>query len=155
LLERPRPQEIVLMVQDEVAKRIVAPPGTKEYGAPSVGVRAVAEVKRLFKVARKAFQPVPGVDSAIIRVRPTYPPPMSPEEEAALRRLVRAAFQWRRKQLGKILRDHQDLGYAADVAAAALEGVGASLSDRPERLAPEQFVALSRALPQNRAGPNL
>ena len=155
LLERPRPREIVLMVQDDVATRIVAPAGTKEYGALSVGVRAVADVDRLFKVGRKAFRPVPGVDSAMIRVSPTHPPPMSPEEEAALRHLVRAAFQWRRKQLGKILRDHQDLGYDADVAAAALQRVGASLSDRPERLTPEQFVALSGALPRNRSGPNL
>jgi len=147
LLERPRPREIVLMVQDDVAARIVAPVGTKEYGALSVGVRAVAEVERLFKVGRKAFRPVPGVDSAMIRVRPTQPPSMSEEEEEALRHLVRAAFQWRRKQLGKILRAHHDLGYDPDVAAAALARAGAALSDRPERLTPAQFVALAAALP--------
>jgi 16S rRNA (adenine1518-N6/adenine1519-N6)-dimethyltransferase len=135
------------MVQDDVAARIVAPVGTKEYGALSVGVRAVAEVERLFKVGRKAFRPVPGVDSAMIRVRPTQPPSMSEEEEAALRHLVRAAFQWRRKQLGKILRAHHDLGYDPDVAAEALARAGAAPSDRPERLTPAQFVALAAALP--------
>jgi 16S rRNA (adenine1518-N6/adenine1519-N6)-dimethyltransferase len=147
LLARPRPREIVLMVQDEVAARIVAPVGTKEYGALSVGVRSVAEVERLFGVGRKAFRPVPRVDSAMIRVRPTHPPPMSEEEEEKLRHVVRAAFQWRRKQLGKILRDHGDLGYAPAGAAAAATQAGAALEDRPERLTPEQFRTLAAALP--------
>jgi 16S rRNA (adenine1518-N6/adenine1519-N6)-dimethyltransferase len=155
LLERPRPREIVLMVQDDVAARIVASVGTKEYGALSVGVRTVASVERLFKVGRKAFRPVPGVDSAIIRIRPTHPPSMSVEEEEGLRRLVRAAFQWRRKQLGKILRDHGDLAYEAGVVERAVESVGASLQDRPERLTPEQFVALAAALPRTGSAPNL
>jgi 16S rRNA (adenine1518-N6/adenine1519-N6)-dimethyltransferase len=155
LLERPRPKEIVLMVQDDVAARIVAPVGTKEYGALSVGVRTVAEVERLFKVGRKAFRPVPGVDSAMIRVRPLQPPSISEPDEEALRRLVRAAFQWRRKQVGKILRDHQDLGYEPDAVAGALDKIGAAPTDRPERLSPAQFVALSAALPGIRPAPNL
>ncbi|NNL29883.1 MAG: ribosomal RNA small subunit methyltransferase A, partial [Gemmatimonadetes bacterium] len=56
LLERPRPASIVLMVQDEVADRVVAPVGSKAYGALSVGVRSVASVERLFKVGRGAFR---------------------------------------------------------------------------------------------------
>jgi 16S rRNA (adenine1518-N6/adenine1519-N6)-dimethyltransferase len=155
LLQRPRPRDIVLMVQDDVAARIVARVGTKEYGALSVGVRAVAEVERLFRVGRKAFRPVPGVDSAVIRITPVRPPPLSEEQETSLRGLVRAAFQWRRKQLGKILRDHPDLGYAPHAAATALESVGALPTDRPERLTPDQFVALSAALPSTGPAPNL
>jgi 16S rRNA (adenine1518-N6/adenine1519-N6)-dimethyltransferase len=147
LLGRPRPREIVLMVQDDVASRIVARPGTKEYGALSVGVRTVSEVERLFKVGRHAFRPVPGVDSALIRVRPFRPPPLSEEEERTLRRLVRAAFQWRRKQIGKILREHPDLGYPADLVDGAAAQAGIALVDRPERVTPQQFVALSAALP--------
>ena len=69
-LERPRPIEMVFMVQAEVADRIVAPVGTKAYGALSIGVRSVARVQRLFTVSRGAFRPVPGVDSAIIRITP-------------------------------------------------------------------------------------
>jgi 16S rRNA (adenine1518-N6/adenine1519-N6)-dimethyltransferase len=135
------------MVQDDVAARIVADVGTKEYGALSVGVRTVAAVERLFTVGRKSFRPVPGVDSAMIRVTPFRPAPMSVPQEAALRHLVRAAFQWRRKQLAKILRDHPDLAHDPEVALAALEQAGADPKDRPERLAPEQFVTLSAALP--------
>jgi 16S rRNA (adenine1518-N6/adenine1519-N6)-dimethyltransferase len=147
LLERPRPRQIVLMVQDDVAHRIVGPVGTKSYGALSVGVRTVAEVERLFNVGRGAFRPVPGVDSAVIRMRPFRPERLSPAEEEALRRLVRAAFQWRRKQLGKILRDHPDLACPREVAEAAASAAGIDLGERPERLTPEQFVSLATALP--------
>ena len=77
LLARPRPKQIVLMIQDDVANRIVADVGTKKYGALSVGVRTVAQVERLFKVGRQAFRPVPGVDSAVIRITPNVPSRMS------------------------------------------------------------------------------
>ncbi|HSH76088.1 MAG TPA: 16S rRNA (adenine(1518)-N(6)/adenine(1519)-N(6))-dimethyltransferase RsmA [Longimicrobiales bacterium] len=147
LLERPRAREIVLMVQDEVADRIVAPEGTKAYGALSVGVRSVAQVERLFVVGRRAFRPIPAVDSAVIRIRPLVPEPLTADEEERLRRLVRAAFQWRRKQLRKILRDHPDLMVARDAAEAVAEQAGIDPADRPERLTPGQFMRLAAALP--------
>jgi 16S rRNA (adenine1518-N6/adenine1519-N6)-dimethyltransferase len=146
LLERPRPREIVVMVQEEVADRIVAPVGSSAYGALAVGVRSVALAERLFRVGRGAFRPVPGVDSAVVRIRPLAPPPLSEEEEKRLRTLVRAAFQWRRKQMGKILRDHPDLGLPPEQLQAAAEAAGVSVRDRPERLSPEAFIALSRHL---------
>jgi 16S rRNA (adenine1518-N6/adenine1519-N6)-dimethyltransferase len=147
LLERPRPREILLMVQDDVAARIAAPVGTKEYGALSVGVRTVAHVERVFGVGRGAFRPVPGVDSAVIRIRPFVPEPLSTDEEARLRNLVRAAFQWRRKQLRKILRDHPDVARPSDVVEEVARTLGIDLEDRPERLSPQQFVRLAAALP--------
>jgi 16S rRNA (adenine1518-N6/adenine1519-N6)-dimethyltransferase len=146
MLERPRPARIVLMVQDDVAARIVAPVGTRTYGALSVGVRTVATVERLFGVGRRSFRPVPGVDSAIIRIDPFRPERTSAEEEERLRTLVRAAFQWRRKQLGKILRDHPDLAVPDEVARAAAAEAGIVLTDRPERVGPEAFVRLASAL---------
>jgi 16S rRNA (adenine1518-N6/adenine1519-N6)-dimethyltransferase len=145
LLEWPRPRDVVLMVQEEVADRIVASVGTKAYGALSVGVRAVAIAEKLFKVGRGAFRPVPGVDSAVIRLTPRSP--VADFDEERLRTLVRAAFQWRRKQLRKILRDHPDLRVGADRAEAILEAEGLDPAVRPERLSPEAFVSLSEALP--------
>ena len=147
LLERPRPREIVLMVQDDVADRVVAPVGTKEYGALSIGVRCVATPEKLFRVGRNAFRPVPGVDSAILRIEPRVPEPLALDEEDRLRRLVRAAFQWRRKQLGKTLRDHPDLRVDSGRLEEIAERAGISLSDRPERLSPDHFSALAAALP--------
>jgi 16S rRNA (adenine1518-N6/adenine1519-N6)-dimethyltransferase len=147
LLERPRPRVIVLMVQEEVAARIVAPEGGSAYGALAVGVRSVAGAEILFRVGRKAFRPVPRVDSAIVRIEPFIPERLGEEEERRLRRLVRAAFQWRRKQLGKILRDHPDLALSPEAAAAAAARAGVDLRDRPERLSPERFIRLSATLP--------
>lgn len=146
LLERPRPRDIVLMVQEEVADRITAEVGTKTYGALSVGVRSVARAERLFKVGRGAFRPMPGVDSVIIRITPHRPERTSREEEEASRRLVRAAFQWRRKQIRRILRDHPDLGYADAELERALEAVGVAPTDRPERVPAETWVRLAAAL---------
>jgi 16S rRNA (adenine1518-N6/adenine1519-N6)-dimethyltransferase len=153
LLERPRPREIVLMVQAEVADRIVAEPGTSAYGALAVGVRSVAEAERLFRVGRQAFRPVPGVDSAVVRIRPRVPPPLSPGEETRLRTLVRACFQWRRKQLRKILRDHPDLAVPAGAIPGLAEHVGFRPTDRPETLSPDAFIRLAAALPGSGATP--
>jgi 16S rRNA (adenine1518-N6/adenine1519-N6)-dimethyltransferase len=146
LLTRPRPRDIVLMVQDEVAQRMVAPPGGKTYGALAVGVRTVASVERLFGVGRKAFRPSPRVDSAVIRVTPLRPERLTLDEELRLRVLVRSVFQRRRKQLGKILREHPDLRIPRDPLDEIAAEVDIDLSDRPERLSPDDFVRLSAAL---------
>lgn len=146
LLGRPRPREIVLMVQKEVARRIVAEPGSGEYGALAVGVQTVADARWLFGVGRGAFRPRPRVDSGVVRITPRLPPPLSGEEEEGVRTLVRAAFQWRRKQLRRILRDHPDLGVPASRLPDLARAVGIDLEDRPERLSPDDFVRLAAAL---------
>ena len=153
LLERPRPREMVLMVQEEVADRIVAAAGTSAYGALAVGVQSVADAAKLFRVGRKAFRPVPGVDSAVVRIRPRVPPPLTPAQETRLRDLVRACFQWRRKQLRKILRDHPDLSVPADRIAVVARTVGFRPTDRPETLSPAAFAALAATLPEGSGTP--
>ncbi|HSK18119.1 MAG TPA: 16S rRNA (adenine(1518)-N(6)/adenine(1519)-N(6))-dimethyltransferase RsmA [Longimicrobiales bacterium] len=152
LLERDlRPERIVLMIQREVADRILAEPGNTDYGALSVGVRSVARVERLFHVSRRSFRPVPGVDSSVIRIVPITPAPLSARDEDDLRELTRAAFSWRRKQLQKTLRAAP--GYALDAhAVAELERrTGIPLQQRPEQLSPDALTALARALRDVRA----
>ncbi len=145
LLERrPRPRELLLMVQREVAGRILARPGTKQYGALSVGVRSVASAERVLNVSRTAFRPVPEVDSTALRVTPHRPPRLSEQEERALRGLTRAAFSRRRKQLGTTLRD--GYGLEPDTLSSLAEELELELSARPETLSPERFVELARAL---------
>jgi 16S rRNA (adenine1518-N6/adenine1519-N6)-dimethyltransferase len=141
-----RPRRIVLMIQREVADRILAPAGSAEYGALSVGVRSVAHVERLFRVGRGSFRPVPRVDSTVILIEPLEPPPLTPAEELDLRELTRAAFSWRRKQLQKTLRSAAGYGLEPEQVAELESDLGVSLQSRPEQLAPEQFIALSRAL---------
>jgi 16S rRNA (adenine1518-N6/adenine1519-N6)-dimethyltransferase len=134
------------MVQKEVAERLVAAPGTSEYGALSVGVRTVAKVERVFDVPRGAFRPVPGVDSTLVRILPAQPPSLSLEDEAGVRILTRAAFQWRRKQMQKTLRDHPDLHLSRTEVEALEEVTGYELSRRPETFSPEEFVQLARVV---------
>lgn len=146
VLARPRPAEALLMVQREVAARILAEPGTGEFGALSVGVRAMATVHRVLPVPSGAFRPRPRVESEVIRIRPLDPPPLNPSEEEALRTLTRALFQWRRKQLRRILRDHGDLKQDRDDRAELLEAAGARPTDRPETVAVEGFREMARVL---------
>lgn len=144
LERRPRPREIMLMVQKEVAERILAPEGSKTYGALAVGVRSVADVEWVMDVGRKAFRPVPDVESAVIRVVPHDPPRLPPEDEAALRKLTRFAFGQRRKQFQRILRDAY--GLTSEQVEAVGREVGMELQARPESFPPERFIDLARAL---------
>ena len=145
LLERrPRPASIVLMVQREVADRILEPAGSKTYGALAVGVQSVADVSRVMNVSRDAFRPIPDVMSSVVRIVPHDPPRLTPEDEVALRDLTRAAFQQRRKQFQRILRDAYALSVdeVADVGAAA----AMDLVQRPETFSPQKFIDLARVL---------
>jgi len=151
LLERrPRPAAIVLMVQREVADRILEPAGSKTYGALAVGVQSVADVSRVMNVSRDAFRPVPDVMSSVVRIVPHDPPRLTPDDEAALRELTRAAFQQRRKQFQRILRDAYDL--SVDEVAAVGRAAGMDLVQRPETFSPQKFIDLARVL-RDRLGP--
>ena len=145
LLERrPRPREIVLMVQREVADRILAEPGSKTFGALAVGVQSVATAERVINVGRNAFRPVPDVESTVIRIVPHTPPRATVDEETALRRLTRAAFGQRRKQFQRILRDAYQLTPEEIVTLEARTGF--DLRMRPEQFGPERFAELAHAL---------
>jgi 16S rRNA (adenine1518-N6/adenine1519-N6)-dimethyltransferase len=147
LLERRcRPAMIVLMVQRELADRVVTAEGSKTYGALSVGVQALADVTRLFNVGRGSFHPVPNVDSTVMRIIPHDPPRLSEQEERDLRMLTRTAFGWRRKQLQKILRAAPQYEAPPDVVAHIEQRTGTILTARPETLSPLQFVELARIL---------
>ena len=145
LLERrPRPLLIVLMVQREVADRIVAAAGSKTYGALAVGVQSVAEAERVLNVSRRAFRPTPDVDSTVVRIVPHQPPRLTSETESDLRELTRRAFGQRRKQFQRIIRD----GYGLDRAAVEeLEHrTGMDLRQRPETFPAARFIDLANAL---------
>jgi 16S rRNA (adenine1518-N6/adenine1519-N6)-dimethyltransferase len=147
LLQRAcRPRVIVLMVQRELADRVISPEGSKTYGALSVGVQALADVKKLFHVGRGSFHPVPNVDSTVMRITPHDPPRLSVSEERDLRILTRTAFGWRRKQLQKILRSAPQYEAAPDAVAYIEQKTGTAMSARPETLSPSKFVELARTL---------
>jgi len=141
-LTPPYPERIVFLMQAEVAERLAARPGSKPYGALSVGVQAQARVERLFGVRAGAFQPPPKVDSAVVRLTPLAAPLVPPGEVPALRRFVTACFSRRRKQLRNVLAGA--LAQPATVVRAGLESLGIDPAARPETLAPADFVRLLR-----------
>ena len=139
----PRADRAVYLVQREVAQRLVAPPGGKEYGALTVNVAAVARAETLFGVPAGAFTPPPKVESAVVRITPLAEPLVAPDEEQPFRVLVQGAFGMRRKQMRRVVRSLYSLD--AEQADALLARAGIEPEVRPETLSVEQFVALMRA----------
>lgn len=143
-LEPPRASRIVLLVQREVADRIVSAPGTKEYGALSVNVQAVADAKIAFRVAPGSFKPPPKVESAVVVIDPRATPVVAPEHESSYRRFVQDAFGMRRKQMRRVIRSIASLD--AETADAVLGRASIDPASRPETLSPTDFERLRAAL---------
>jgi 16S rRNA (adenine1518-N6/adenine1519-N6)-dimethyltransferase len=138
----PFPARIVLLVQREVADRLAAAPGSKTYGALSVGVQAVCQVERLFIVRAGAFSPPPTVESAVVRLTPRATPLIQAAELAPFRVFVTACFSRRRKQLRNVL--VAVTGQPAERVVEGIRALGVDPVARPETLAPETFVRLLR-----------
>ncbi len=135
---------MVLMVQQEVAQRLVAKPGSnKDYGVLSVMVQHLADVTFGFKVSRKCFRPVPDVDSAVVRINIRTGHSENAGDLAHFQRVVRAAFGQRRKTLMNAFR-------AAKISDESLEavqdGTGISFTRRAETLSVQEFRALAQSL---------
>ena len=141
-LEHPRAERSVYLVQREVADRLTAAPGSKEYGALTVNVAAVARAEMLFRVPAGAFSPPPKVESAVVRITPLAASLVTREEEEPLRKLVQGAFGMRRKQMRRVIRTLRSLG--ADEADTVLTAAGIDPEARPETLSVGQFVKLLR-----------
>ena len=149
LIERalapPRPVRVVFLMQAEVADRLAAAPGAEAYGSLSAGVQLVAKVEKLFVVKAGSFRPPPKVQSALIRLSPLASRLVRDDaEEAATRRLIQSAFQRRRQQIQRTLREAYDL--TSDRALAVLEAAGIPPMERAERLSPVDFLTIARLL---------
>jgi 16S rRNA (adenine1518-N6/adenine1519-N6)-dimethyltransferase len=142
-LTPPRAERSVYLVQKEVAQRLSAPPGGKEYGALTVNVAALARAETLFNVAAGAFSPPPKVESAVVRITPLAESLVQSEEERPFRLLVQGAFGMRRKQMRRVVRSLYSVD--AERADALLAAAGIDPEARPETLVPAQFARLMRA----------
>jgi 16S rRNA (adenine1518-N6/adenine1519-N6)-dimethyltransferase len=143
ILEAPRPRRAVLLVQKEVAERLVAEPGSGDYGALTVNVQSTASVRVVSRVSAGAFHPKPKVDSAIISLTPLGQPLLGAGEEAPFRKFVQAVFGMRRKTLLRVLRELRVP--EASRAAMILGTLGLEPTMRPEVVGPSDFVRLFRA----------
>jgi 16S rRNA (adenine1518-N6/adenine1519-N6)-dimethyltransferase len=140
----------VLMLQREVAERLLAEPGTKAYGSLTVGVRAVAKVTPVLTLSPTKFRPPPRIWSAVVRIDPR-PGGLDAARREALERLTKTLFSARRKQLQKALRQS---GLVPLERLEALErDLGLPLTLRPEDLPVEGYVRLQVFLERFSGGP--
>lgn len=139
---QPAFQRIVVMVQREVAQRLVARPGSKDYGALSVLAGYYARAELAFTVSPNSFWPRPKVWSAVVVLSPTRPDPHKPPAEAFFA-VVRAAFVRRRKMLRNALADDPHLQLTRGDVAAILTKSGIDGDRRAETLELEEFARLA------------
>lgn len=145
LLEERLPiKSVTVMVQKEAGTRLCAPLGSRECGAVTFAVRYFSEPKLLFNVSRGSFYPAPNVDSCVIRFDIRENTPNNVTDEKWLFKVVRAAFQQRRKTLCNSV--SATLGIDKKTVAAAAESAGLDPSVRPEAMSMEQMTAFSEQL---------
>lgn len=139
---------ICVMMQKEVAQRLTAQPGTKQYGALTLAIEYQMTAEIAFNVSRRVFVPAPNVDSAIVVLRPrTTPLPVQPFNKQKLFGFIRGCFAHRRKSLWNNLQ--ATIGKQPAVKEkmqAILTALAISPQTRPERLTLEQFIELANAL---------
>jgi len=135
---------LILMLQREVAERMVAPPGKKAYGPLSVLVQSIADVSICFIVKPSAFFPPPEVESAVIRLSWKERPMIAPEQEDWFRAVVKGCLGYRRKTLSNALK-HSDLPLPENLGKR-LEEMGIDPRRRPETLSVQEFVDLASVL---------
>lgn len=147
LLENHVPVEsITVMVQKEVAMRMQAGPGSKDYGALSLAVQYYCDPYIVANVPPNCFMPRPKVGSAVIRLKTHTQPPVTTKDEQLMFRLIRASFNQRRKTLANGLNNSSELSFSKEQIAHAIEKLGVSASIRGEALTLEQFAALADIL---------
>lgn len=146
ILEKRLPMErLVVMVQKEVAERMAAKPGSKDYGALSVAIQYFTEPEIAFIVPPSSFIPAPSVDSAVIVCKRRSTPPVEVCDENLFFRVVKAAFSLRRKMLSNSLKN---MGIKGEQVTKWLELAGVDGKRRAETLSLEDFAALTNTFAQ-------
>lgn len=134
---------ITVMVQKEVAERMQAGPGTKDYGALSLAVQYYARPYIAANVPPNCFMPRPNVGSAVICLTRHQNPPVKAEDPKLMFKLIRASFNQRRKTLQNGLNNSPEIPFTKEQITEAIESLGMGPSVRGEALTLEQFAALS------------
>ena len=142
----------VVMLQEEVARRVVAQPGTRNYGVLTLLIQLYAETEYCFTVSRRCFSPPPKVESAVVRLRLHGEPRVPVVDPALFRIVVRSVFQQRRKMV------RNTIGTALSLIGAAVDGeeilraAGIDPSARPERLGLSEFATLTGVIAAHQDG---
>ena len=136
-------ESITVMMQKEVGDRIMAAPGSREYGAISAAVQYYSIVNRIYEVNKESFMPRPKVDSCVLRMDILDTPSAAPEDEEHFFKVIRAAFGQRRKTL---LNSLGSIGAPKSMLADALDQAGIDKNRRAETLTLDEFARLSDIL---------
>ncbi len=143
LLEQRLPlREIVIMIQKEVADRIVAAPGSKDYGALTLAVNYFCRAQKVCDVDKSCFTPAPKVDSTVLRLEVLPTPSVTVKNEKRFFAIIKAAFGQRRKTLANALSNAGLFGGKEEIYAA-FEKLGFDPMVRGEKLSIEEFAKLS------------
>ncbi|MFR2775674.1 MAG: 16S rRNA (adenine(1518)-N(6)/adenine(1519)-N(6))-dimethyltransferase RsmA [Anaerostipes sp.] len=137
---------ITVMVQKEVADRMQAGPGTKDYGALSLAVQYYASPYIAANVPPNCFMPRPKVGSSVIKLTKYKEPPIKVSNEKLLFQLIRASFNQRRKTLQNGIKNFSELNFSKEQVAGVLEEMGLPAAVRGEALTLEQFAQLCNLL---------
>ena len=137
---------ITVMVQKEVADRMMVGPGTKDYGALSLAVQYYAKPYIVANVPMNCFIPRPNVASAVIRLTCHKKPPVTVKDEKLMFKLIRASFNQRRKTLINGVSNFSELSFTKEQVAEALKSIGLNENIRGEALDLEKFAKLSDAV---------
>ena len=138
-------ESITIMVQKEVADRMKCGPGSKDYGALSLAVQFYSNPEIVANVSPESFIPKPGVGSAVIRLTRYPKPPVEVDDEKYMFKLIRAAFNMRRKTMVNSLMSG-NLGLTKDEILSAIDKLNLSPQVRGEALTLNEFAALSNIL---------
>ena len=137
---------VTVMVQKEVAERMQAGPGSKDYGALSLAVQYYAEPYIAANVPPNCFMPRPNVGSAVIRLTRHEVPPVQVEDEKLLFQIIRASFNQRRKTLVNGLNNSPEIVLSKEQITEAVESLGKGAGVRGEALTLEEFAGLANKI---------
>ena len=138
--------QLTVMVQKEVAERMIAEPGSKTYGALSLAVRYYTNPEISFIVEPESFMPRPKVESAIVHMKRHSTPPVSVKDEKMLFDVIRASFNERRKTLQNGIANYAGFSYSKEQVGEALDKCGLERTVRGEKLSLEEFARLADVL---------
>ena len=137
---------ITVMIQKEVAERIISKPGTKDYGALTLAVNYYSQPEIVANVPPNCFMPRPNVSSAVIRMRRYEKPVVETENKALMFKLIKGSFLQRRKTLVNGISNFSELNFTKEEVAEALTQMELSESIRGEKLTLADFATLSNIL---------
>jgi 16S rRNA (adenine1518-N6/adenine1519-N6)-dimethyltransferase len=138
--------DLYMVLQEELAQRLLSPPGSRVYGSISCYVRYYSQVRKIFKIKKTCFYPKPQVDSCLISLKMLKEPSVKVEDESLMFRVIRKAFSQRRKKAVNPLSDSAFMAISREKWQEIFRLCGIDPSARAEAISLEEYAAISDAV---------